>query len=127
MSKRPSDADVQRIDAAFNRVLAAEAAGRERVEACRGEAERLLAAADERARRIVGRADDRILQVQRTADLSLQRALAELLDAASDVRAEEDIDGRSRDRLTAAVEALVDEMTGVDGRVPPSPAGGGAT
>jgi cell division septum initiation protein DivIVA len=73
-----SDGDVERIDAAFNRVLAAEAAARERVEACRGEAERLVARAEERARRIASRADDRVLAVQRLAETGLRRALADL-------------------------------------------------
>lgn len=112
MSKEFSDVEVERIDAAFNRVLAAEAAARERVEACRGEAERLVARAEKRTRQITSRADDRVLAVQRIAEAGLGRALAELPGVASETPCVEP-DSLTDTRLIRAVEALADEMIGV--------------
>jgi vacuolar-type H+-ATPase subunit H len=111
MTHQPFDVDVEQIDSAFNRVLAAEAAAREGVERCRGEAERLVAAAEQRARRIANRTDERILAVQRIADMGLERALSDLAAAASAGEGEvmdSEIDGR----LGAAIAALADEMIG---------------
>jgi hypothetical protein len=112
MGKESSDGEVERIDAAFNRVLAAEAAARERVEACRGEAERLVARAEERARRIASRADDRVLAVQRLAEAGLRRALADLAGFPS-VTSGAELDPLTNTPLIGAVEALADEMIGV--------------
>jgi vacuolar-type H+-ATPase subunit H len=111
--KQPFDADVdvERIDTAFNRVLAAEAASRERVDLCRSEAERLVAAAEERARRIAGRADDRVLAVQRIADAGLKRALDALHDAVPPAD-REGLDAQTDARLARAIGALADEMIG---------------
>lgn len=112
MGKESSDFEIERIDAAFNRVLAAETAARERVEACRGEAERLVSRAEERARRIASRADDRVLAVQRLAEAGLRRALAELPGVPSETPGAE-LDLLTNTRLIRAVEALADEMIGV--------------
>lgn len=111
MSKESSDGDVERIDAAFNRVLAAEAAARERVDACRGEAEGLVARAEGRARRIASRADDRVLAVQRLAEAGLRRALAELAGVPS-VTPGAELDPLTNAPLIRAIEALADEMIG---------------
>jgi vacuolar-type H+-ATPase subunit H len=112
VSKESSDVEVERIDAAFNRVLAAEAAARERVEVCRVEAERLVAEAEARARRIASRTDDRVLAVQGLAEAGLRRALAELPGIVSDTPGP-DLDPLTDARLDEALEALADEMIGV--------------
>ncbi|UHD16917.1 hypothetical protein [Thiocapsa bogorovii] len=111
MIKQPSDADLERIDAAFNRALAAEAAARESVSACRIEADRLLADAEDHARRLVERTDRRLLAVQRIADTSLQHALSELLDRVVEPLGE-GLDAADDARLDAAIGALADEMIG---------------
>jgi hypothetical protein len=109
--KQPSDADLERIDAAFNRALAAEAAARESVSACRIEADRLLADAEDHARRLVERTDRRLLAVQRIADTSLQHALSELLNRVAEPLGE-GLDAADDARLDAAIGALADEMIG---------------
>jgi hypothetical protein len=110
--KQPSDADLERIDAAFNRALAAEASARESVAACRIEADRLLADAEDHARRLVERTDRRLLAVQRIADTSLQHALSELLDRVAEPLGD-GLDAGTDARLNAAVAALADEIIGV--------------
>ncbi|WP_296809425.1 hypothetical protein [Thiocapsa sp.] len=111
MIKQPSDADLERIDAAFNRALAAEASARESVAACRIQADRLLADAEDHARRLVERTDRRLLSVQRIADTSLQHALSDLLDRAAEPLGD-GLDASADARLNAAIAALADEMIG---------------
>ncbi len=113
MIKQSSDAELERIDAAFNRALAAEASARESVAACRIEADRLLAEAEDHASRLAERTDHRLLAVQRIADTSLQQALSELLDRAAEPLGD-DLDAAADARLNAAVAALADEMIGAD-------------
>jgi vacuolar-type H+-ATPase subunit H len=109
--KQPSDADLERVDAAFNRVLAAEASARGAVDSCRIEADRLLADAEDHARRLVERTDRRLLAVQRIAEVSLQQALSELLDRVAEPHGE-GLDAAADARLDAAIAALADEMIG---------------
>ncbi|HSO81291.1 hypothetical protein [Thiocapsa sp.] len=109
MIKQPSDADLERIDAAFNRALAAEASARESVAAYRVEADRLLADAEDHARRLVERTDRRLLAVQRIADTSLHHALSELLDRVAEPLGD-GLDAAADARLNAAIDALADEM-----------------
>lgn len=109
--KQPSDTDLERIDAAFNRALAAEASARESVAACRVEADRLLADAEDHARRLVQRTDRRLLAVQRIADASLQRALSKLLDRVAEPLGD-GLDTAADARLNAAIDTLADEMIG---------------
>ncbi|MFB1485752.1 MULTISPECIES: hypothetical protein [unclassified Thiocapsa] len=112
MIKQPSDADLERIDAAFNRALAAEASARESVAACRIQADRVLADAENHARRLVERTDRRLLAVQRIADMSLRHALSDLLDRAAEPVGD-DLDTAADARLDAAIGVLADEMIGV--------------
>ncbi|EGV16034.1 hypothetical protein [Thiocapsa marina] len=111
MVKQPFDANLERIDAAFNRALAAEASARESVAACRIEADRLLAEAENHARRLVERTDRRLLAVQRIADASLQHALSKLLERVAEPLGD-DLDPPAEARLNAAIGALADEMIG---------------
>ena len=109
MAKRGQDSESDWVDAAFNRVLAAEARAREEVEACRAEAARLLAAAEDRSRRITGRADRRVRRAHRIADAGVERALAEL----RAVGVEREPDGLSEQtlsRLDRVIDALVTEI-----------------
>lgn len=107
------DEGIERIDAAFNRVLAAEAAARESVAACREEAERLLDEADTRARRITAHVDKRIVYIQGIAADHLRLALAELLSPGPEIPLDP-TDGPTRRRLETAIAQLADEMVGVD-------------
>ncbi|RKT47657.1 hypothetical protein [Thiocapsa rosea] len=111
MIKQSSDADLERIDVAFNRALAAESSARESVAACRIEADRLLADAEDHARRLVERTDRRLLAIQRIADTSLQHALSELIDRSAEPVGD-GLDASADARLNAAVTALADEMIG---------------
>ncbi|SDW35261.1 hypothetical protein [Thiocapsa roseopersicina] len=111
MIKQPSDADLERIDAAFNRALAAEASARESVEACRIEADRLLAEAEGHARRLVERTDRRLLAVQRIADTSLQHALSELLGRVAEPLGD-GLGAAADTRLNTAIDTLAEEMIG---------------
>jgi hypothetical protein len=106
------DEGIERVDAAFNRVLAAEAAARESVAACREEAERLLDEADARARRIAEHADRRIGYIQGIAADHLRLALAELLSPGPEIPLDP-TDGPTRQRLETAIAQLADEMVGV--------------
>jgi regulator of protease activity HflC (stomatin/prohibitin superfamily) len=109
--RHSSESDPERIDAAFNRVLAAEAEARARVARCREEAERILASAEERAHRISSRADERILIVQQRADLALKQALAEIPSIPSE-HPGAITDPATLSRLARAIEELADEMIG---------------
>lgn len=111
MKESSTDREVERVDAAFNRVLAAEAAARASVADCRREAERRVAAAEEDARAILDRADARVRGVQRTADRHLREALAALLETPDDATVGE-LDLDTRARLDAVIALLADEMIG---------------
>jgi hypothetical protein len=111
VSDHSSDGNPERIDAAFNRVLAAEAQARARVARCREEADRLAAAAEERAHRISSRADDRILLVQRRADAALTRALDEIPQIPTE-HPTVVTDPAALERLERAVEHMANEMIG---------------
>lgn len=109
MTKRRQDGESDRVDAAFNRILAAEARAREEVEACRAEAARLLASAEDRSRRITSRADRRVRRAHRIADAGVERALAEL----RTVGVEDEPEGLSEhtlSRLDRVIAALVTEI-----------------
>ena len=109
MAKRGQDSESDRVDAAFNRVLAAEARAREEVEACRAEAARLLAAAEDRSRRITGRAERRVRRAHRIADAGVERALAELR-AVGVEHAPEGLSEQTLSRLDRVIDALVTEI-----------------
>jgi vacuolar-type H+-ATPase subunit H len=99
------------VDDAINRVLMAEREAREAVEQCRGEAARILAAAEEAAREVSSRAEGRIQSVRGTADRAVERALAELrIEAGGQPRGGDA--SREGGRLDRAVDALIDEILG---------------
>jgi len=109
--KQPLDEDLERIDAAFNRALSAEASAREAVEQCRQQADRLVSDADAHARRLVDRTDERIRAVQLIADRRLQNGLDDLLGTVPQTP-DTAFDPASELRLDAAITALADEMIG---------------
>lgn len=109
MGKQANEAESDRVDRAFNRVLAAEAEAREQVEECRRQAAAILAAAEEQARRIASRADQRIRRAHRIADAGVERALAEL--RAIPVEAvPENPEGDALAWLNRAIDDLVSEI-----------------
>ena len=116
MSKLTKLGDTDRIDAAFNRVLAAEAQARAQVEACRHQAAALIAAAEEQARSIVERMDRRLRLVHTIADARVAQALHALLPA--DAPAAQDADQETAPGLDAAIEILVDEALSRPARAP---------
>ena len=109
MGKQTHDSESDRVDAAFNRVLAAETRAREQVEGCRTQATALLAAAEERARRIVRRADRRLRRAHGIADAGVARALADLKAAGAETEPEEAPEEMLA-RLDQAIDALVSEI-----------------
>lgn len=109
MGKQANEAESDRVDRAFNRVLAAEAEAREQVEECRKQAAAILAAAEEQARRIASRADQRVRRAHRIANAGVERALAELratTDGAVPANPERD----ALARLDRAIDDLVSEI-----------------
>ncbi len=109
MNRHLSEVEGDRVDAAFNRVLDAEAAARDWLAACRREALALIADAEERARRIGERAEARMVAVHDIADAGVARAVAQML--ADDTELERDRpDAQTQVRLEQAIVALVEEM-----------------
>jgi vacuolar-type H+-ATPase subunit H len=117
MGKQTHDSESDRVDAAFNRVLAAEVQAREQVEACRRQAAALLSTAEERARRIVGRADRRLRRAHRIADAGVARVLADLKAGGSEMEPE-DVSEEAVARLDQAIDALVSEIIGPESQGP---------
>jgi len=109
MVRQTHSDDSDRVDAAFNRVLAAEAKAREAVEECRQEAAAVLAAAEEHARRIASRADHRLLRAHRIADAQVARALSDLL-TPTPTEPKADLDAETLANLDRAIAALADEI-----------------
>jgi hypothetical protein len=113
MTGEPTRTEAEHVDRAFNLVLAAESEARQRVEACRGEAAALVAAATERARRIADLADRRMRLAHRVADQGVERAVALLL-SGSPALGGEPGSGESDGRLERALAALADEILGLE-------------
>lgn len=109
MVRQTHNDDSDRVDAAFNRVLAAEAEARETVEQCKHEAATILAAAEEHARRIASRTDRRMRLAHRIADAQVARALSDLV-APLLPEAAADLDAETLARLDQAITVLVDEI-----------------
>jgi vacuolar-type H+-ATPase subunit H len=111
MTKQPPLKDADRVDAAFNRVLAAEAEARERVEDCRREAAEIVSAGVLRARAISDATDRRMGLVHRIADRGVERSVAAILGEAR-ARALDQTVAADPERLDRLVEAMADEILG---------------
>jgi hypothetical protein len=109
MHDRHNSAEGRSMDAAFNRVLAAEAGARTAVERCREQAAAQVAAAEREARAIAARAERRIRAAHRIADRGIERALAEL---AASGPADDADPGPQAVAVEALAAALADEMIG---------------
>lgn len=118
MGKQTQESESDRVDRAFNRVLAAETQARELVEACRKQAAATLAAAEERARRIASRADRRVRLAHRIADAGVERALAELL-AAPVEAGPMGLQGGALERIDRAIGDLIAEILAPEDRASP--------
>jgi hypothetical protein len=106
MTGPDATADTARIDAAFDRVLAAEAAAKDGVAACRRAAADLIAAAQARARSIAEHTDQRMRLAHARADAGVARAVpvwSAPPPPAAAVPA----------GLDEAVETLIDELLGL--------------
>lgn len=113
MRKHAQDSQSDQVDAAFNRVLAAEARVRAQVEECRQQAAAVMAAAEERQRRIRSRADASMLRARRIADRGVELALAELRAAGAQTQPDEP-SADTLSRLDRAIGVLLDEVLGRD-------------
>ena len=100
------------VDAAINRVLAAEQAARTAVARCGEQARGLRDQAEILAKRITARNERRLGAVQRIADRSVSRALKALVGERAPGTREPVPDAQQMERLQAAVAALLDEMVG---------------
>jgi hypothetical protein len=100
------------VDAAINRVLAAEQAARSAVARCEEQARGLRQEAQLLAKRITARNEHRLGAVQRIADRSVSRALQTLVGERGLGAGEPVPDGQQMERLQVAVAALLDEMVG---------------
>ena len=111
MSRQTNATEADRVDRAFNRVLAAEAEARERVETCKQEAANIVSDAGRRARAISDATDRRMGLVRRIADRGVGQAVARLL---GEPGAGDGDDSALSDtaRLDRVVEALVVEILG---------------
>lgn len=112
MVRQTQARESDRIDAAFNRALAAEAQARERLDQCRKEAANLVAAAESRARGIAERADRRVRRAHGIADAGVARCLHELL-ASALASTPEDPTPTLPKKLDRAIVLLADEILGV--------------
>jgi vacuolar-type H+-ATPase subunit H len=99
------------VDLAINSILAAEQDARDAVENCRGQAARILAAAEARVREIGQRTERRMKAAHRIADESVARSLG-LLGEGDSRNVSKTAEGRSSDLVERAVDSLVDEMLG---------------
>lgn len=112
MTRQAHDNGTQRIDAAFDRVLAAQARAREQVARCREEAAGLIARARERARAIAARADLRVRRAHGIADAQVARALGAIAaeGEAQGACAAEQVPPQG---LDLAIARLADEILGL--------------
>jgi hypothetical protein len=109
MSERHTSSAGRDIDAAFNRVLAAEAEARGALARCRQEAADRVRAAEGEARAIARRAERRIQAANRIADHGIERGLVGLAAAAP---RDTDGPGPEPERVSALVASLAAELTG---------------
>ncbi|WP_296899739.1 hypothetical protein [Thiohalocapsa sp.] len=109
MNNRHAAADGGTVDAAFNRVLRAEAKAREALADCRAQADQRVTAAEQQVREISGRAERRIRASNHIADQGIARAL-EGLDADAE-RAGAAVEPDA-DTVEDLVTALAAELTG---------------
>jgi regulator of protease activity HflC (stomatin/prohibitin superfamily) len=109
MNDRHSEIDGRNVDAAFNRVLAAEVEARSAIEQCQAEAAALVAAAEREARAIANRAERRIRAAHRIADRGIERVLADLGADGQDSAGGPSLDAATVERLVALLAA---ELTG---------------
>lgn len=103
--------DSQAVDRAMNQVLAAEQEAREAVEQCRAEAAQILAEAEQRARRVGRSTERRIRLIHQIADRAVDLVL-EGLDSPGPGQGPGMPQGKAREVLDRAVNALVDEIIG---------------
>ena len=115
MHGKESDDDQGLVDAAFNRVLEAEAQARLRVEDCRRQAAARINAAAERARRVEQRTEARLLITHRRVDASVARALHALAVPGTGADA---ADPAAEARLDRLVAVLADEIIGLGASAP---------
>ncbi|MCG6940250.1 MAG: hypothetical protein LJE69_03245 [Thiohalocapsa sp.] len=113
MQDRHSSAEGRGLDAAFNRVLAAEAEARDAIARCREQAAARVAAAEREARAIAQRAERRIQVAHRIADRGIERGLAELAVSGDEAAAGPAPDAAAPDAaaLDALAAALAAELT----------------
>lgn len=99
-----------RVFQPIERVLAEERRAKEAIARCEQEAQALVAQARERARRILERADARISALHATCSLTTAQRLAAFATAIEELKGEPVIEAIHRDRLQAALDALLKEL-----------------
>ena len=99
---------------AIRDVLAAEAAVRRKVEACRADVAKELAAEQERARDIEQRTSKRLSRLHEGCEQCIEERTAELRARASADAPAAELDEADRRALAVAVEKLAASLIGVD-------------
>ncbi|MFP4209370.1 MAG: hypothetical protein ACLFSC_12025 [Wenzhouxiangella sp.] len=97
---------------AIREVLAAEAAVRDKVEACRADLAQALADEQQRARRIEQRTDQRLARLHTHCEKRIEQKTAELRARAGADAPPEQPDDADRECLNAAVEQLAARLIG---------------
>jgi vacuolar-type H+-ATPase subunit H len=104
--------DIDETDAAINRVLEAERFAREEIRSARGQALTLLREARAHSRRVRQGLDRHIRRVHRLCDVALERERAALARQAAAVAEPPILTEVLTQRLDAALERLLDEISG---------------
>jgi vacuolar-type H+-ATPase subunit H len=112
MIERKSSGDSASVDAAINRVLAAEQSAREAIADCRKQARTLLDEARERAHRIEKSAEARISTITTLSNLGINRAIAGIEAQAISLTEKPEVSDAQVKRLGQMIDRLIDEMTG---------------
>jgi vacuolar-type H+-ATPase subunit H len=101
-----------RVAGAMNRVLEAERAAQSAIADCERKVQALLEQARQRRRTILERAHDRIMALHSRATRSLERQTAHILGRPREASHPALVQGAEDARLHAALERLVERLTG---------------
>ena len=97
---------------AINHVLRVEADSKDAIGVCRQQANEIVDSGRAQARRIINRLDDRITAIHSRADQTINLALGEIQQEIESLTYTLELDQQTHERLQAAIDILLEEMTG---------------